>query len=659
MEMGVEKGMVPGFATGEEGRPFTARGILTGTLLSLCIALGAPYGNMVIRGSYMAADFSTAGAIFLFFLLAGMVNVGLGMLSPALALQRGELIVVYIMMIVASAIPTMGLSEYLLTIITGAQYYATPENEWAEIILPFIPTWMVPQDQEAIKWFYEGAPRGVGVPWEVWIGPLAFWTALAISLYVVMISSMVILRKQWAERERLIFPIVQVPLEMVQDDPGGGALRPFFKKSIMWVGFLIPVVISSLNALHAYYNFIPNVQLISSVPVFRNTIGLIFRLSFPMIGFSYLINLDIAFSLWFFNTVAKMIKGGMNILGIASTEKLGVYGVQSDPILAHQGQGAMIVLVLFGLWVGRGHLLQVFRKAFKGDEGVDDSGEIMSYRGAVFGWLGGVSVMSIGLWMSGLPLWVAVSTLLMALLIFVGLTRVVVESGVATAVGPMIASSVVVSAVGSSALGPTGMVGMAFTYVWAADIRTFVMASCAHGLKLSEHLGRNLRPLFWIMLLAIGVSLIGSIWAILHLSYGYGGINLNGWFFGGGTRAPFDYITTQLNTPTAPNGEGWLHTLLGGGVMALLMLGRHHLLWWPLHPIGYPIGGVWLMDQLWFSIFLAWLVKLVVMKYGGPVLYRKTRPFFLGLIMGQFFISGFWLIVDYFTGMTDNVVFWI
>jgi hypothetical protein len=659
MEMGAEKGVAPGFATGEEGRPFSARAILTGALLSLCIALGAPYGNMVIRGSYMAADFSTAGAIFLFFLLAGMMNVGLGMLSPALALQRRELIVVYIMMIVASAIPTMGLSEYLLTIITGAQYYATPENEWAEIILPFIPTWMVPQDQEAIKWFYEGAPRGVGVPWEVWIGPLAFWIALAISLYVVMISSMVILRKQWAERERLIFPIVQVPLEMVQDDPGGGVLRPFFKKSIMWVGFLIPVIVSSLNALHAYYNFIPSVQLISSVPVFRNTIGLIFRLSFPMIGFSYLINLDIAFSLWFFNTVAKVIKGGMNILGIASTEKLGVYGVQSDPILAHQGQGAMIVLVLFGLWVGRGHLLQVFRKAFKGDESVDDSGEIMSYRGAVFGWLGGVSVMSIGLWMSGLPLWVAVATLLMALLIFVGLTRVVVESGVATAVGPMIASSVVVSAVGSSALGPTGMVGMAFTYVWAADIRTFVMASCAHGLKLSEHLGRNLRPLFWIMLLAIGVSLVGSIWAILHLSYEYGGINLNGWFFGGGTRAPFDYITTQLNTPTAPNGGGWLHTLLGGGIMALLMLGRHHLLWWPLHPIGYPIGGVWLMDQLWFSIFLAWLVKLVVMKYGGPALYRKTRPFFLGLIMGQFFISGFWLIIDYFTGMTDNVVFWI
>ena len=45
------------------------------------------------------------------------------------------------MMLTASAIPTMGLSEYWLTIITGAQYYSTPENEWALHILPHLPDW--------------------------------------------------------------------------------------------------------------------------------------------------------------------------------------------------------------------------------------------------------------------------------------------------------------------------------------------------------------------------------------------------------------------------------------------------------------------------------------------------------------------------------------
>jgi hypothetical protein len=145
----------------------------------------------------------------------------------------------------------------------------------------------------------------------------------------------------------------------------------------------------------------------------------------------------------------------------------------------------------------------------------------------------------------------------------------------------------------------------------------------------------------------------------LYLAYHYGGINLSSWFFGGGCRAPFNYISIFLNTPTSPNWEGLVHTAVGGLIMGGLMLARHQFPWWPLHPIGYPIGAVWLMDQLWVSIFIAWLVKLVVMKYGGPSLYRTTRPFFLGMIMGQFAIAGLWLLIDYFTGMTDNRVFWI
>ena len=640
------------------GPVFSAKAIVTGGLASLCIAIGSPYGNMVIRGSYLSIDFSTAGALFLFFLLTGFFNALLRRFANPLALGRRELIVVYIMMIVASAIPTMGLSEYLLTIITGAQYFATPENEWGLHILPYLPQWMVPQDPNAVKWFFEGAPSGVGVPWEAWVEPLCYWAVLIIALYLVMISSMVILRRQWVDRERLIYPLVQVPLQMAENKRGE-ALGPFLKNPIMWAGFVLPVFVSSCNALHAYLNYIPAIQLVSSVPIFRNAVGLIFRLSFPMVGFSYLINLDIAFSLWFFNTIAKLIRGGLSVLGVGSTEKLGIYGAASEPILAHQGQGALMVLVFFGLWVGREHLGDVVRKAFKGDDSVDDSGEMLSYRAAVFIWLGGVAVMTLWLWQAGLPLWAAFLTLLMALLIFVGLTRVVVEGGVAAVVGPMISSSVLVSAVGSTVIGPAGLVGMAYTYVWAADIRTFVMASCAHGLKLGEELGQRLRPLFWCMLLAVFISLLGSVAMILHLAHEYGGINLNGWFFGGGTRAPFDYITTKLNAPTGPNISGWVHTFLGGGIMALLVLARHTLLWWPLHPIGYPIGAVWLMDQLWFSIFLAWLVKLLAMKYGGPGLFRRARPFFLGLILGQFPIAGIWLIIDFFTGMTDNVVFWI
>jgi len=479
----------------------------------------------------------------------------------------------------------------------------------------------------------------------------------AIALYLVMISTMVILRGQWVENERLIFPLIQVPLEMVRGE-GRSLVNPFFKDVVMWMGFSIPLVVGSLNALHGYFHFLPRVNLVRTFPIFRRTTTLISRVSFPMVGFSYLISLDVAFGIWFFNLLAKVQEGAFNVLGITSTEKLGIYSIPTSPILAHQKMGAMIVLVLFGLWVGRRHLKEVLKKALRGAPEVDDSGEMLPYRTAFLCLIGGLAFCSLWLWASGLPPPIVPLFLSAALVIFVGVTRIVAEGGVAAARAPMAAPDIVVSGVGCPALGSVGLTSLAFTYVWAADIRTFVMASCANGLKLSEEIKtRSKKPLFWAMLASIVVSLIGSIWIILKLSYTYGGINLNPWFFGGGALAPFNYIASKINSPTPVDWGGWLSTGIGAGAMGLLMLARQRFLWWPLHPLGFPIGGIWVVDEISFSIFLAWLLKALVLKYGGPRLYRRTRPFFLGLILGQYTTAGVWLVIDFFTGMTDNAIF--
>jgi len=426
----------------------------------------------------------------------------------------------------------------------------------------------------------------------------------------------------------------------------------------MWMGFSIPLAVGSLNALHSYFHFLPRVNLVSTLPIFRRTATLILRVSFPMIGFSYFINLDIAFGLWVFNLLAKIQEGAFNVLGITSTEKLGIYSIPTSPILAHQKMGAMIVLVLFGLWVGRGHPKEVLRKTLGDAPDVDDSGEILSYRAAFLCLVGGLVFCGLWLWASGLPPLIVLLFLSAALVLFVGVTRIVAEAGVAAARAPMAAPDFVVSGIGCPALSPVGLTTLAFAYIWAADIRTFVMASCANGLKLGESItSRSKRPLFWAMGVSIVVSLIGSVWIILKLSYTYGGINLNPWFFHGGALAPFNYIASKFNSPTLVHWGGWLSTGIGAGLMGLLMLARQHFLWWPLHPLGFPIGGIWVVDEISFSIFLAWLIKAVVLKYGGPRLYRRTRPFFLGLILGQYTTAGIWLVIDFFTGMTDNAIF--
>ena len=638
----------------------TFRSLLAGALIAFCISVGAPYGNMVLRGSHMALDFSTAGAIFLFFIFIFFVHTLLGLLHPRLAFQRQELAVVYIMAIVGCSIPTMGLTEYLLPIISGAVYYASPENEWLEQIHPYIRTWLIPQDHEAVKFFYEGAPKNYALPWKAWLKPLTAWVPFILSIYFSMICISVVLRRQWVVRERLAFPLVQVPLAMIEDGEKPSLIKPFFKSGLMWLGFALPFIVGSLRALHNYYNFIPTVNLQTSIPLFRNSTALQIALSFPMLGFSYFINLEIAFAIWFFNLLARVQEGVFGILGIASTQKL--YYAGSFPVLAHQGMGAMLVLSMLGLWTARPHLKDVWKKAIKGDNSIDDSDEMLSYRTAVFGFF--ISNLFIFGWlfMAGMAWWVLPIYLSAMYLIFIAVTRVVAEGGIAAARAPLIASDFVTSGLGNTVLGPHTLTALGFTFVWAADIRTFVLASCANGLKLAEDtLGRHKRSLFGAIALSILVSMATSIVTVLYFSYEYGGINLSSWFFGptGGPVYPFNFISKHLSNPEGPNLIGWISTLSGGTIMALLMLARQHFLWWPLHPLGFAVSTISMTNYISFSVFLAWLIKSLILRYGGPTLFQRARPFFLGLILGQFAVAGFWLIVDFFTGMTDNNIYWV
>jgi len=635
---------------------YTFRAFLVGSILSATLAAGAPYGNMVLRGSYMTQDFSTPGALFIFFILVGLLNLLLKALFPSLALARGELLLVYSMMLISSAITTCGLSEYLLPIVTSWHYFATPENKWAELFHEYIRDFMVPHDPLAIKYFYEGLPAGMSLPWRTWIVPVLMWSILVLVVYFVMICVMVILRRQWIEREKLIYPLAQLPLEMVRDTDEH-LLPSFFRNPAMWLGFAIPFLISTANAFHNYFHVFPQIQLSGRIDLFRQTVHLPVTLSFPVLGFAYLINLDIAFGLWFFNILANVQKGIYGLLGVTSGEALDRYSV-NPPDIAHQEMGALIVLVGFSFWVGREHLKNVFRKAFLTAPEIEDDDEILSYRTAVWGAGGGLLFAGAWLYFSGIPPFVVLLFLIAAFVIFIGMSRIVAESGVPEARTPMMPQSFVVSGIGTGPLGEVGLTALGFTFIWATELRIVVMSSCAHALKLIEGQKSRHRLFFWALMLAVVVSMASSMWAILDLSYRYGGINLNQWFFGGGARAPFEtFVARRLQNPTGPSWEGWLFTGIGAGVMASLMLCRHYFTWWPIHPIGYPIAGLWLMSHSWFSIFLAWLCKGLVLKYWGPRGYRATRPFFLGVVLGQFVSAGLWLVIDACTGMTDNRIF--
>ena len=66
-----------------------------------------------------------------------------------------ELATVYIMMIVAAAIPSWGFVMNLIPFL-GRSNYATPENDWAHSIHPHVADWLVTQDRTAIWKLFEG-----------------------------------------------------------------------------------------------------------------------------------------------------------------------------------------------------------------------------------------------------------------------------------------------------------------------------------------------------------------------------------------------------------------------------------------------------------------------------------------------------------------------
>jgi hypothetical protein len=705
----LETKIQPIFQSGDQYK-LTPRGFWVGCFLSFFLAICAPYGDMILRSTYMALDISTPGAIFIFLCLIGLLNllfkvagrnknaalafvllVGSGWCSAywpftyldpyspglilstfvllsafinlplagpsrGLALNRAELVLVYAMLLTVSALCTMGLSEQLIPMISAIFYYASPQNNWQEKLFPHFPEKAIVVDDGARNIaFYEGLSPGQSIPYEAWVEPLMWWAIFLIALYVVMICIAVILRRQWMEHERLAYPLAQVGLAMIHGEDDKSLVNQFFKQKSMWVGAALPLLIGSSIALNRYDIPIPAMPLGWSIQ-FIGSQSLTLHISFALVGFSYFISTKVAASIWIFHLIAKMQKALLEIAGIQSAQKP-AFGVADAPLLGYQGLGALICMVLVGLWIGREHFKKVFLKAVGKAPQVDDADEILSYRNAVLGLVVGFLVMVGWLWIMGTPLWIALIFVVVALLIFIGVTRIITEAGLATLRPPMIAPDFVVHGLGSTLVGSTGVITLSLAYIWASEIRVFVMATCTNALKLIEDMEpRSRRQIFGGILLALLIGSLGSMWMIFHMAYRHGGINMDGWFFDRMNEVAYENAARNME-PSGVYWPGMGSFLAGGLIMALLMWARQRLAWWPLHPIGFPISATDLLNTVVFSVFTAWAIKSLVLRYGGPSFYRRSLNFFLGLIAGQMFCNGAWQVIDYFTGKMGNRLF--
>ena len=208
-------------------RGVTAKALVTGLVLATITGSLVPFIGLYMQGSNSGSYFISQIAHVFLFLLIVVVNTLLGQLRRSWIYNRSELVVIFILTSLANAAP--GMLAYWVPLVSSPYYHANAENNWDNLIIPYVPEWAVPQGITGIRAFFEGyRGESLGIPWDVWLPPVLGWLPLVIALYLATLGLMVIVRRQWVEKERLIYPIMQLNLSMVQPDPQGRMIGPFF-----------------------------------------------------------------------------------------------------------------------------------------------------------------------------------------------------------------------------------------------------------------------------------------------------------------------------------------------------------------------------------------------------------------------------------------------
>jgi len=574
-----------------------------------------------------------------------LANALVGRLFPRLALAPGELLTVYLMLALSSAMAGHDMIEVLTPILAHATYFATPSNDWGAKVLPHLPPWLTVSDPRVLKEFYTGTgtlydPHNIGA----WLTPVFAWSGFLTLLGFVMLCLNALLRRQWTESERLAYPLVALPLEMVSPRTQLFRSRPF------WAGVLLVGVAELWNGLAYLYPSLPMLPLrvqgpaqdlgtyLTSPP--WNAIGWTPMAVYPFgIALGMLLPVDLLFSAWFFAWVWRAER----VVGAA----YGFASLPGFPYVESQSFGAYAGVAIMALWVSRRHFIRVFDSLFDRKIDLEDADEPLPYRVAAWGvLLGGLGIFVFCRLCEMTPLVIA-AFFVIYFLIAVAITRMRAELGVPAhdlhRAGP---DAMLPKLFGPNEFSRSDLTLFSLFYGFNRAYRAHPMPILLEGFKMAEQAGGRHRSLFGVMLLAIAAGALAGFWANLDQGYRYGAaariappnVML---IFGG---EPWNRMGGWLAAP--PNVPEQRHNgvavAVGAGVTLLLSVLRLRLPWFPFHPVGYAISSSWSLSLLWMPLFVAWLLKLLLLRYGGLKMYRQVLPFFLGMILGECVLGSLW-----------------
>jgi hypothetical protein len=637
----------------EAGRPLPRRALLLGIVLVVVVVIAVEYGELVTQvGELVSSSLMMIVTCLLLIFLAA--NFLLRRRKPGWRLSRAEILYLFIMLTAACNVAGVGMVQFIVPMLGHIFHYASPANRW-EQFHPYVPMWLVPEES-VLDGYYAGQIRFFTADILAgWLHPIVVWSVFVFVFVAFTLCLSLLLRRQWVEKERLSFPIVYFPLELTREDTS------LWRDRLLWVGVGVPVILHSLAALNHLYPSVPYVPL---KPTESLRLGQFFPPGHPLsaitlafypmaLGIAYFAQTEVLFSCWFFYWVARLEEMASIALGFGGPMS------QSDmPYLNQQSLGAFVALGALALWLARGEIARALRGAFgmriRGEE------EPVPPRAAIYGFLAAGCFLVCFCLAIGIPLHVTGLFFSIYFLVVVGFTRIRAVAGLPWLFGPNHPPHIFMAwAVGPRNISTQALTSLNYLQWFDWDYRGTAMAHQMEALKLSTSADLRTRDVVKGILIAVPLAIAVSYLAILAIAYHLGAesekieqYRMN-W-----ASMPIDLLAIW---GTSQQGIGWDE--IGGGaagavVVLLLSFAHTRLIWWPFHPVGYALSCTFTLEWLWCPLFVVWLAKLLILRYGGIRLYRRGVPFAVGLILGDYVVALVWAAIGLVTGEQMYSTFW-
>lgn len=630
--------------------PVTVRAVAIGLFLVVGINLVMLYNDYYLRNTPLILNHLPTAGTAVILALVLVANVAL---RGRRVLSQGEVLLIWSMVALGGGVGSTGFWRGVAGFMASPAYYATPSNEYATYLVAHLPDWMVVSkdpDSKVLRWYFEGLPRGQSIPWGAWIVPILGWGAFGLSMYAFMFAATSLFYRQWAERERLTFPIVQLPVELTRPAEPGHRVNAFFRSRLVWCGAAVPILVYGNNGLRSYVPGLPQIPLdwgtwgwFPDRPWSEFNLGWA-HTYFAIVGLSFLLTAEMSFSLWFFYVAYHLSFVGIAAIG-ASGGYFANWNVNS---IVFQSAGGIFATTAFLIWIARKSLRDPSRYLLPRTLTL---GLLAAGMAGVTGWVCAAG----GQW------WAAILGSSLFLSVIIVLTRLVVEGGMLLIGVEAIAYEFLCGLFPAAWLrGPTLASYVSLRGGLMSDLRELVMPYLMNGVRACEAAGMKARPVLGVFALTILVAFAAAGYGRIATGYKYGAMQGDVSYNLGWQSGLYVHVTKFLKSPPAYE---WVtlgafkvlpvsvaHTLTGAVVAGGMLALRSAVSWWPLAPWGYLVAGGWPMEMIWFSVLLGWIAKSTVMTFGGAVVYRRWLPFFLGLVLGQALIATFWTVVSLFTG---------